>query len=153
MAGGGGARGAALRGASRVARSLTPPLEPRMIPYHSQFHSRGCAHISRRDFPRGPAAAAPALALARGAPAAREAPRVAAAVAAQGAAGPPKAFAVSKAVAPFKLARPAPLFSTESEKIELALRANQAARAKDPRVKQVQVTLADTAKAILIANS
>ena len=88
-----------------------------------------------------------------GMPALREAARVAAAIAAKDAAGPPKPFAVSKAVAPFKLSRPAPLFSSETEKIELALRANQAARAKDPRVKQVQITLADTAKAILIANS
>jgi TldD protein len=217
-----------------------------MIPSDSQFHSGGCAHISRRDFLRGAAAAGAGVVLARvtldawepalaaaaetalpavtsfltqgqvaellkiarskgapfaevygeytintsfvvdenelkrvqygilsgvgvrvldgevcgyayadefGMPALREAARVAAAVAEEGAAGPPKAFAVSKAVAPFKLVRPAPLFSTESEKIDLALRANQAARAKDPRVKQVQVTLADTAKAILIANS
>ena len=88
-----------------------------------------------------------------GMPALREAAQVAAAIAAKDPAGPPKAFAVSKAVAPFKLSRPAPLFSSETEKIELALRANQAARAKDPRVKQVQITLADSAKAILIANS
>jgi TldD protein len=88
-----------------------------------------------------------------GMPALREAARVAAAIASSAPAGPPKPFGVSKATAPFKLSRPAPLFSTESDKIELALRANAAARAKDPRIKQVQVTLADTAKSILIANS
>jgi TldD protein len=88
-----------------------------------------------------------------GMPALREAAQVAAAIAARESAGPPTPFAVSKAAAPFKLSRPAPLFSTEVEKIELALRANQAARAKDPRIKQVQVTLGDAAKAILIANS
>jgi TldD protein len=88
-----------------------------------------------------------------GMPALREAAQVAAAIAAKSAAGPPKAWAVSKAVAPFKLTRPAPLFSTETEKIDLALRANAAARAKDPRIKQAQITLADSAKAMLIANS
>ena len=88
-----------------------------------------------------------------GMPALREAARVAAAVASRGDAGPPRPFTVSKAAPPFTLTRPAPLFSTETQKIELALRANQAARAKDPRVKQVQVTLGDSAKAILVANS
>ncbi|MGH7724288.1 MAG: TldD/PmbA family protein [Candidatus Eiseniibacteriota bacterium] len=83
----------------------------------------------------------------------REAARVAASAAASGAAGKPKAFAVSPAKSPFVLQRPAPLFTTEIGKIERCQRANQAARAKDPRIKQVQVTMADTAKAILVANS
>ncbi len=83
----------------------------------------------------------------------KEAARVAASVAASGAAGKPMAFAVSPAKAPFVLTRPAPLFTGEIEKIERCQRANQAARAKDPRIQQVQVTMADTAKAILVANS
>ncbi len=88
-----------------------------------------------------------------GMPALREAAKIAAAVASKTAAGAPRAFAVSKAVAPFTLSRPAPLFSSELQKIDLALRANAAARAKDPRIKQAQVTLGDSAKAILVANS
>ncbi|MEP7029270.1 MAG: TldD/PmbA family protein, partial [Candidatus Eisenbacteria bacterium] len=88
-----------------------------------------------------------------GMPALREAARVAAAVAASGAAGPPTAFAVSRAIAPFTLSRPAPLFASETQKIDLAQRASAAARAKDPRIQQAQVTLADSAKAILVANS
>jgi TldD protein len=88
-----------------------------------------------------------------GMPALRDVARVAAAVASKDPAGAPKAFAVSKAVAPFTLSRPAPLFASETAKIDLALRASQAARGKDPRIKQAQVTLGDSAKAILIANS
>ncbi len=88
-----------------------------------------------------------------GMPALREAARIAAAVAMNGTPGKPVPFRVSTAKAPFTLTHPAPLFSTEQNKIALALRVNHAARAKDPRVKQVQVVLADAAKAILVANS
>jgi TldD protein len=88
-----------------------------------------------------------------GMPALREAARVAASVAASAPAGPPTPFRVSAARAPFTLTRPAPLFAIEKQKIDLALRVNAAARRKDPRVKQVQVQLADASKAILIANS
>ncbi len=83
----------------------------------------------------------------------REAARVAAAIASKQEGGRPRAFAASKAKAPFVLARPAPLIATEVEKIELCQRANAAARAKDPRIQQVQVILGDSAKAILVANS
>jgi len=83
----------------------------------------------------------------------REAARVAAAVSASKATGTPKPFAATKARAPFVLVRPAPLTASEGEKIELCRRANAAARARDPRIKQVQVIMADTAKAILVANS
>ncbi len=83
----------------------------------------------------------------------REAARVAAAIAAGSPTGAPKPFAATKAKAPFMLVSPAPLNSTEVEKIELCRRGNEAARARDPRIKQVQVIMADTAKAILVANS
>jgi TldD protein len=83
----------------------------------------------------------------------REAATVAAALAARPTPGPARPFAATKAKAPFVLSRPAPLMATESEKIDLCRRANDAARAKDPRIQQVQVILADSAKAILVANS
>ena len=83
----------------------------------------------------------------------REAARVAAAIAAGKPAGAPKPFAASKAKAPFTLVRPAPLTASEGEKIELCRRANAAARARDPRIKQVQVIMADTSRAFLVANS
>jgi TldD protein len=83
----------------------------------------------------------------------REAARVAASIASRGGGGTPKPFAVSAAKAPFTLVRPAPLFSSENEKIELCMRANQAARSKDARIKQVQVIMADSAKSILVANN
>jgi TldD protein len=88
-----------------------------------------------------------------GMPALRDAAHVAAAVAAGAPAGPPTPFRVSTAKAPFTLTRPAPLFASEKQKIDLALRVDKAARATDPRVKQAQVQLADSAKAILIADS
>ncbi len=83
----------------------------------------------------------------------REAARVAAAIATGKTAGAPKAFAATKAKAPFALVRPAPLTASEGEKIDLCRRGNEAARARDPRIKQVQVIMADTSKAILVANS
>lgn len=83
----------------------------------------------------------------------REAARVAASIASRGTPGRAVAFAATKAKAPFVLTRPAPLSATEAQKIELCQRANAAARAKDPRIKQVQVILGDSAKAILVANS
>jgi TldD protein len=83
----------------------------------------------------------------------REAARVAAAIAAKATPGTARPFAATRAKAPFALSRPAPLIATELQKIELCQRADTAARAKDPRIKQVQVIMADTAKAILIANS
>ena len=84
----------------------------------------------------------------------REAARVAASIAAKGKAGAAiQKFAVSAAKPPFTLVRPAPLFASENEKIDLCMRANQAARAKDKRIQQVQVIIADSAKSILIANN
>jgi TldD protein len=88
-----------------------------------------------------------------GMPALREAAAVAAAIASKGTAGTVKAFAVSPAKAPFALKQPAPLFSSELQKIELVQRANTAARARDPRIKQAQCVLADSSKAVLVANS
>ena len=84
----------------------------------------------------------------------REAARVAARIA-RGAAGNgrPQAFRVVEAPWPFKLAEPAPLALDESGKIVLVERANRAARAHDGRIHEVSVTLADSSKSFLVANS
>jgi len=83
----------------------------------------------------------------------RRAAEVASFIARSGTAGTPKAFAVSETRAPFKLAAPAPLSLTEVKKVEMVQRADQAARAVDPRVTQVTASWADAAKRILVANS
>jgi TldD protein len=89
----------------------------------------------------------------------REAARVAARIARDGAAaatGPgnaPRAFRVVDAAAPFILRRPAPLALDEAGKVALCRRANQAARAHDPRVREVTVSHADSARAFVVANS
>src|SRR5262245_53034644 len=83
----------------------------------------------------------------------REAARVAASIASKQEGGTPRAFAATKAKSPFVLSRPAPLVASEVQKIELCQRANTTARAKDPRIQQVQVILGDSSKAILVANS
>ncbi len=83
----------------------------------------------------------------------RRAAEVAAAIAAGGQAGTPKPFAVSTARPPFVLKSPAPLALSETRKIEMAQRADVAARAVDPRVTQVTATWNDAAKRILVANS
>ncbi|MEK7824637.1 MAG: metallopeptidase TldD-related protein, partial [Candidatus Eisenbacteria bacterium] len=89
----------------------------------------------------------------------REAARVAAriardgAAAATGAGGAPRAFRVVDAPAPFSLKRPAPVALDERGKVALCHRANQAARAHDGRIHEVTVSLADSSKRFVVANS
>jgi len=84
----------------------------------------------------------------------REAARVAARIA-RGPAGndAPKSFRVVEAPWPFRLERPAPLALDEAGKIAMIERANHTARAHDPRVYEVSVSLADSSKSFLVANS
>ncbi|HEY2956480.1 MAG TPA: TldD/PmbA family protein [Candidatus Eisenbacteria bacterium] len=84
----------------------------------------------------------------------REAARVAARIA-RGAAGngKPRAFRVVDAPWPFRLERPAPLALDEAGKIALVERANHAARGHDARIHEVWVTLADSSKSFVVANS
>jgi TldD protein len=84
----------------------------------------------------------------------REAARVAARIArGPKSNGAPKAFRVVDAPWPFKLERPAPLALDEGGKITMIGRANHTARAHDPRVHEVSVSLADSSKSFLVANS
>src|SRR5262249_42751838 len=55
--------------------------------------------------------------------------------------------------APFVLRAPAPLVLGEEHKIEMCRRANQAARDHDGRIHEVSVTMVDSSKGLLIANS
>jgi TldD protein len=84
----------------------------------------------------------------------REAARVAARIA-RGAPknGKPVAFRVVDAPWPFRLERPAALALDEAGKIALIERANHTAHAHDPRVHEVSVSLADSSKSFLVANS
>jgi TldD protein len=89
----------------------------------------------------------------------REAARVAARIARDGTAaatgggGAPRAFRVVDAPAPFRLERPAPVALDEGGKVALCHRANQAARAHDGRIHDVTVSLADSSKCFVVANS
>ncbi|MFN8179217.1 MAG: TldD/PmbA family protein [bacterium] len=83
----------------------------------------------------------------------RRAAEVASAIARGGQGGKPQAFAVSKARAPFTVRSPAPLALSEEKKIALIERANEVARAVDPRVTQVTASWGDNAKRMLVANS
>jgi len=83
----------------------------------------------------------------------REAARVAASIARQGSPGATAAFRVVDAPAPFRLERPAPTALDESGKVALCHRANEAARAHDPRIHEVTVTLGDASKRFVVANS
>jgi TldD protein len=88
----------------------------------------------------------------------REAARVAARIARDGASAGrddrgPRAFRVVDAPAPFRLERPAPLALDEAGKVALCRRANDAARAHDPRIREVTVTLVDASKRFVVANS
>jgi hypothetical protein len=82
-----------------------------------------------------------------------EAADVAASIAKEGTQGTPKPFSVSTAKPPFVLANPLSLGLGEVERVALARRADEAARAHDPRIQQVTAVLSDAAKSILIANS
>ena len=84
----------------------------------------------------------------------REAARVAARIA-RGAGGDGRAgaFRVVDSPWPFKLERPAPLALDENGKIAMVERANQTARAHDPRIHEVSVFFSDSSKSFLVANS
>jgi TldD protein len=84
----------------------------------------------------------------------REAARVAARIARDAAPGePPRPFQVVEAARPFTLADPAPLRLDEAAKVAMLRRANDAARAHDPRVHEVSAGFADQRKAFVLANS
>jgi TldD protein len=84
----------------------------------------------------------------------REAARVAARIARAGRGeGGAVAFRVVDAVAPFRLDHPAPESLDETGKIELVRRANDRARANDPRIHQVSVSLGSSARRFVVANS
>ena len=86
----------------------------------------------------------------------REAARVAARIARDGdaPAAAPAAFRVVDAPAPFTLASAGARWrSTRRAKVALLRRADDAARAHDPRVHEVSVALADSTKRFLVANS
>ena len=88
----------------------------------------------------------------------REAARVASAVArtappAATRAGAPVAFGVTPGEPPFVLRDPATLALDEAAKVSMLNRADDAARAHDPRVREVSVSLGTSAKSFLVANS
>lgn len=83
----------------------------------------------------------------------RDAAKVAAAIARDGAPGTPRAFGVSQAKAPFVLERPEPLFNTDERRIDYARRADAAARDYDARIAQVTAVMQDQSRVILVANS
>ena len=83
----------------------------------------------------------------------REAARVAGRIARGGAGGLPRAFAVANAPAPFTLAAPVTLALDEAARVGMLRRADAAARGHDARVHDVTATLADSARACVIANS
>jgi TldD protein len=84
----------------------------------------------------------------------REAARVAARIARDGApGGPPRAFAVVDAPAPFTLAAPVALTLDAARKVEMLRSADDAARGHDGRIHEVSASFADSAKSFLVANS
>jgi len=83
----------------------------------------------------------------------REAARTAASVASGGVAGKPTPFRAGQARPPFVLQRPMPTSRSEEDKIEICRRADDAARAMDPRVSNMRITYGDNAKRFLVANS
>jgi TldD protein len=83
----------------------------------------------------------------------REAARVAARIARDGPGAPPPAFRVNSAPPPFTLRDPAPVRLDGPAKLALMRRGNDAARAFDPRIHEVDVTLADASKSFVVANS
>ena len=89
----------------------------------------------------------------------REAARVAARIARDGAPGTarsvgrPRAFRVVDAAPPFALEHPAAATLDEAACVALLERANDAARAHDPRIHQVSAGTANQTKAFVVANS
>ncbi len=64
-----------------------------------------------------------------------------------------RSFRAVDAPAPFTLARPVSTSLDEAAKVGLLQRANDAARAHDPRVREITASFADSAKSLLVANS
>ena len=83
----------------------------------------------------------------------KKAAEVASFIARGGTAKAAQKFVASKAKPPFVLKSPAPLALSETRKIEMIQRADQKARAYDPKVTQVTANWNDLAKRILVANS
>src|SRR5262245_18558750 len=89
----------------------------------------------------------------------REAGRVAAALArdappaAARADGRPQSFRVTAGEPPFELREPATLALDEPTKVAMLQRADRAARAHDPRVHEVSVSIGTSAKSFVVANS
>jgi TldD protein len=85
----------------------------------------------------------------------REAARVAAWIARNGGsqAQAPNAFKVVDAKPPFTLLEPAPSTLDERAKIDLCRRADDTARARDPRIHEVGIGFGDASKSFLVANS
>jgi TldD protein len=89
----------------------------------------------------------------------REAARVASVVARDhppsgtSAGGEPVAFRITGGEPPFVLRDPATLALDEAAKVRMLQRADEAARAHDPKVHEVSVTLGTSAKSFLVANS
>ena len=84
----------------------------------------------------------------------REAARVAARIARDGApGGPPRAFAVVDAPAPFTLEAPVALALDAARKVEMLRLADETSRGYDPRIHEVSASFADSSKSFLVANS
>jgi len=84
----------------------------------------------------------------------REAARVASRIARDGRPGErPRAFRLVDAPAPFTLRQPAPEALDERRKIELCRRADDTARAHDPRIHEVSIGFGDASKSFVVANS
>jgi TldD protein len=84
----------------------------------------------------------------------REAARIAARVANDGAAGArPASFRAVEAPHPFALDRPAPLALDEAARVALLRRADEAARSHDPRISEVSISYSDSSRSFVLANS
>ena len=90
----------------------------------------------------------------------REAARVASSIARDGRGSPTRVaatasatFRVVDAPAPFTLAHPFPAVRDEPSRIAMCRRANESARGHDGRIHEVSVSLADSSKTFVVANS
>jgi TldD protein len=84
----------------------------------------------------------------------RDAARVAARVAnAAGANGAPVSFRAVDAPAPFTVSRPVSLALDEERRVAMLRQADDAARAHDPRVREVSAGFGDASRSFIVANS
>jgi TldD protein len=84
----------------------------------------------------------------------REAARVAAQVANRAAPGTaPVPFRVVDVPAPFTVERPVSLAFDEAARVAMLERANDTARAHDPRIREVSASFGDSARSFIVANS